>query len=48
MDEYFYILIGIPIAWMVICLGYQLCNLIYIWIKMKLSDVKDKEYQLWD
>jgi len=48
MENYFYILIVIPLAWTLICLSYELFNLIYIWIKSKLQDIKNKEYQLWD
>tara|TARA_R100001594_G_scaffold40728_1_gene72741 strand:- start:306 stop:452 length:147 start_codon:yes stop_codon:yes gene_type:complete len=48
MEKYFFILIGIPIVWMLMCLGYQLGELIYIWMKSKWSDIKDKETSLWD
>ena len=48
MEEYFYILIGIPIAWMIGCLAYQFTNLIYIWMQNKWVDIKNKEFHLWD
>ncbi len=48
MDEYFIVLLGIPFAWMFICLSYQMCNLIYLWLKSKMQDIKNKEYSLWD
>ena len=48
MDKYFYILIGIPFMWMVMCLGYHLGSLLYIWITSKWNEIKDKEYSLWD
>ncbi len=48
MENYFYILIAIPLAWILMCLSYELFNLISIWVKSKLQDIKDKEYSLWD
>ena len=48
MEKYFFILVGIPLAWMMLCLGYQMCQLIYIWMQSKWDDVKTKETSLWD
>ncbi len=48
MDKYFIILISIPLAWMVLCLGYQLGHVIYLWMQGKWTDIKNKEYSLWD
>jgi len=47
MDNY-WILLLIPIIFYFGCIGYQLANLFYLWIKYKLENIKTKEYQLWD
>ena len=42
------IILGLPIAFFIGALSYQIINLIYLWIKYKLENIKIKEYQLWD
>ena len=41
MENYIYILFGIPIVFFVVTLGYQIGNLIYLWIKYKLQTFKE-------
>jgi len=42
------IVFSIPIVWYLGLLGYKILNLFYLWIKYKLDNIKNKEYQLWD
>jgi hypothetical protein len=44
----FLTLILIPIIWFLLSLSYEIFNLIYLWIKDKISEIKDKEFNLWD
>ncbi len=46
--EKYWILMLIPIAWFLISISYSIVNLFYLWLKFKLQDIKNKEYQLWD
>ena len=48
MEQYIIILLCAPVAFFIATLSYQITNLFYIWVKFKLQDIKDKEYQLWD
>ena len=48
MENYIYIVLGIPIAFFLGTLGYQIITLIYLWLKYKIENIKIKEYNLWD
>ena len=48
MENYVYIILGLPIVFFLGTLGYQILHLFYLWIKYKLENIKIKEYQLWD
>jgi len=48
MEKYFLYLILFPVVWFLCMLSYQIINLIYLWSKDKFSDIKEKEFQLWD
>ena len=48
MEGNFLYLIYIPVVWFLCALSYQIGNLIYLWAKDKLSEIKGKEFQLWD
>ena len=48
MEGNFLYLIYIPVVWFLCALSYQIANLIYLWGKDKLSEIKGKEFQLWD
>ena len=47
MEKYWIVML-IPIFWFIASITYQLMNLFYLWLKFKLQDIKNKEYQLWD
>ena len=40
-DKYIIILLCLPIVWFVATLGYQILNLISLWIKLKLENIKE-------
>ena len=48
MESSIYFILGLPIAFFIGTLGYQILNLFYLWIKYKLENIKIKETQLWD
>ena len=48
MEKYFIYVFSIPIIWFLGMLSYQIGNLIYLWGRDKFSEIKTKEFQLWD
>ena len=46
MENYIWILFTIPILWFVISIGYQMIKLIGLWLKYKISNLK--ELRIWD
>ena len=48
METYIGYIFFIPVVWFLCALSYQIGNLIYLWSKDKLSEIKGKEFQIWD
>ena len=48
MEKYVLYLLLLPGVWFLGVLSYQIVNLVYLWSKDKLSELKGKEFQLWD
>ena len=40
-NDFIYIILGIPIAFFFGTLGYQIGNLVYLWLKYKLQTFKE-------
>ena len=46
MEDYIIILLGLPIAFFLGALGFQLVNLFWCWLKFKFDNLK--ELRIWD
>ena len=44
METYIGYIFFIPVVWFLCALSYQIGNLIYLWSKDKLSEIKGKEF----